>query len=109
MSPIQLALIPHQTQDDRAYQHLKIFLQATDGVISPEDLKGLQLPESIQFSEGIVIEGRGPIWLYGYLVHLCHPSAWVACYDPRLAGAVVVQTHTKGVSVGSVIPLSLPT
>jgi CRISPR-associated protein, Csx3 family len=45
------------------------------------------------FSQGIVIEGRGAIWLYGYLVHECHPAAWVGCYDPRLDGAVVVATH----------------
>lgn len=108
MKPIQLVLISHATDNSQAYQHLRIVLQAPDGVIAPDDLKELKLPEGIQFSQGVVIEGRGPIWLYGYLVHLCHSSAWVACYDPRLSGAVVVQTHTKGVSVGSLIVLTLP-
>lgn len=108
MKPIQLTLITHLTDSGQAYQHLRIVLQAKDGVISPEDIRGLKLPEDIQLSQGVVLEGRAPIWLYGYLIHLCHPAAWVGCYDPRLSGAVVVQTHTQGVSVGSVIPLSLP-
>ncbi|MGE5656975.1 MAG: CRISPR-associated protein Csx3 [Actinomycetota bacterium] len=32
----------------------------------------------------MVIEGKVPIWLYGYLVHECHPGIWAACYDTRL-------------------------
>lgn len=31
------------------------------------------------------------------------PTAWVGCYDPRLDGAVVVESHTKGVGVGQVV------
>lgn len=109
MNPIQLLLIPHKTANGEIYQHLRIFIQAEDGVITPEDLKKLPLPEGMQFNQGVILEGRAPIWVYGYLVHQCHPAAWVACYDPRLSGAVVVQTHTKGVSVGSVIKIDLPT
>lgn len=44
------------------------------------------------------------MWLYTYLVHECHPTVWVACFDPRL-GAVVTTTHSKLVSIGQVIPL----
>lgn len=108
MSAIQLELIPHQTADGLAYQHLRIHLTSPDGIIEPEDLKGLKLPEGIASSQGVVLEGRGPIWLYGYLVHECHATPWVGCYDPRLEGAVVVETHTRGVSVGSVLKISLP-
>ena len=93
MNPIELKIIPNQTQD---------------GIITPDDLQGLKLPKDVQFSQGIVIEGRGAIWLYGYLVHECHPAAWVGCYDPRLEGAVVVATHKHEVSVGQVLKLSLP-
>ena len=108
MSPIQLEVIPHQTLDGLSYQHLRFRITTADGVIEPGNLKGLSLPPGIEFSQGIAIEGRGPIWLYGYLVHECHPAAWVGCYDPRLAGAVVVESHTRGVEVGEVIKLSLP-
>ena len=51
-----------------------------------------------------MISGRAPVWLYVYLAHECHPTAWVACFDPRL-GAVVTFTHAHAVRVGQVIPL----
>ncbi|HBY76878.1 MAG TPA: CRISPR-associated protein Csx3, partial [Cyanobacteria bacterium UBA11148] len=83
MNPIQLEVIAHYTQEGLSYQHLRFQIKTDDGVIAPADIKGLKLPEGIQFNQGIVIEGKGPIWLYGYLVHECHPAAWVGCYDPR--------------------------
>lgn len=107
MSAIELQLIPHTTTEGMPYQHLHISLNTEDGIIEPADLKQLQLPDGINWQQGIVIEGRAPIWLYGYLVHECHPSIWVACYDTRL-GAVVVATHTHTVSVGQVLPIQLP-
>ena len=79
-----------------------------EGAISPEKLReitleklGLELKDA---RSGIVISGRGPIWLYSYLCHLLHPFRWVACFDPRL-GAVVVQSHGPEVRVGDVIEL----
>lgn len=115
MSPIQLQLLPHQTNSGLAYQHLHIHLASADGLIEPADLKDLILPEGIIWSQGVVIEGRAPIWLYGFLIHACHPSAWVACFDPRLGestptsgGAVVVSTHSRVVAVGQVLVLDLP-
>ena len=53
-----------------------------------------------------MIEGKGPIWLYGYLVHQCHAAAWVGCFDPRL-GAVVVSTHVRAIQVGQVLAIAL--
>ena len=44
-------------------------------------------------SRGIILSGRGPIWLYGYLVHECHSHPFVAIYDPRLDGAIIVERH----------------
>ena len=77
------------------------------GVIQPSDLSSVQLP--IQPEEeghlGLVISGRGPVWLYAYLVHQAHPFAWVATYDPRLQGAVVVASHVEGVKEGDVVPV----
>lgn len=64
----------------------------------------LQLPFGIDTTGGVVISGRAPIWLYAYLTHELHPTAWVACYDPRL-GAVVVATHSLQVCIGQVIPI----
>lgn len=107
MTAIELEVIPHQTEDGRPYQHLHFQIVTDDGLIEPKDLKDLKLPSSINFTQGVVIEGRGPIWLYGYLVHECHPAAWVGCYDTR-RGAVVVATHTREVVIGQVLAIDLP-
>jgi CRISPR-associated protein Csx3 len=107
MSAVQLELIPHQTKSGLVYNHLHIQITNENGIISPSDIKGLKLPSAIDFTQGIVIEGKAPIWLYGYLVHECHPAAWVGCYDTRL-GAVVVATHTHDVKISEVFKLDLP-
>ena len=105
MNPIELEVTARQTLEGMLYQRLYFRIATDDGVIAPADIKGLKLPEGIQFNQGIVIEGKGPIWLYGYLIHECHPAAWVGCYDPRL-GAVVVATHTHDVLVSQVLALN---
>jgi CRISPR-associated protein Csx3 len=105
---IQLELIPHQTLEGLPYQHLKIILTSPDGIIQPEDLKSLMIPESLNPTQGVILEGKASIWLYGCLVHLCHATAWVGCYDPRLGGAVVVESHQKGVGLGDVLKINLP-
>jgi CRISPR-associated protein Csx3 len=107
MSTIHLEIIPHQTHSGLSYQHLRIQILTENGVVTPTDLKGLKLPSGIDYSQGIVLEGKAPIWLYGYLVHECHPAAWVGCYDPRL-GAVVVATHTHEVAISQQFKLDLP-
>jgi CRISPR-associated protein Csx3 len=106
MSAIRLTVIPHQTQAGLGYQHIRFEILHESGVLAPSDLCGLALPEGIQWEQGVVIEGKGPIWLYGYLVHLCHSAAWVGCFDPRL-GAVVVSTHARNIQVGQVLPIAL--
>lgn len=107
MKAIELSLIPHQSVDGIPYQHLHISLTTEDGIIQPINLKGLQLPDSLNWQQGVVLEGKAPIWLYGYLVHECHPAVWVACYDTRL-GAVVIATRAPNPKVGQVLPIQLP-
>lgn len=60
--------------------------------IKPEVLKDLEVPK-INPRKGVIISGRGPIWLHCFLAHKYHYTPFVAIYDPRL-GAVVVQSHT---------------
>jgi len=106
MSAIRLTMIPHQTQEGLEYQHLRFKILHESGILEPGDLCELVLPDGIQWNQGVVIEGKGPIWLYGYLVHQCHAAAWVGCFDPRL-GAVVVSTHVRTIEVGQVLPIVL--
>ena len=74
-----------------------------DTPLTPEELKRLKPPQ-VDFSKGVVISGRGPIWLYGYLIHFYHPSKFVTIHDPRL-GAVVIQSHSPEYKVGDVIKI----
>jgi CRISPR-associated protein Csx3 len=73
-----------------------------DGVISPEDLVAIA-PPKVDGSKGVILSGRGPIWLYCFLTHFYHPTKFIATYDPRLGGAVVVESHAKGYHVGMVL------
>lgn len=79
-----------------------------DEVLKPGDLSGLEPPNPVlgKFShKGVVLSGRGPVWLYGFLVHFYHPTAFVAIFDPRLNGAVVVESHIPGKVIGDVIKI----
>lgn len=100
---IRLSLANKQSLSGLPYQQLDIEILTTDRILSPTDLIGLELPSGINTSCGVVISGRAPIWLYAYFIHELHPTKWVACYDPRLSGAVVVATHSNQTSIGQVI------
>jgi CRISPR-associated protein Csx3 len=106
MNPIQLKLISQKTIEGIPYQLLRINL--ITGIIEPQDLKNLQLPDSLDNTQGVIIEGKAPIWLYGYLIHQCHATPWVGCYDPRLGGAVIVESHHKGIYSGDIVRIKLP-
>ncbi|MEL7401648.1 MAG: CRISPR-associated protein Csx3, partial [Pseudomonadota bacterium] len=71
MAAIELSVFSHQTTEGLAYQHLHIRITAPNGIIAPADLKALTLPDNMIWSQGVVIEGKAPTWLYAYLVHAC--------------------------------------
>jgi len=76
--------------------------------LNPEDLKSIKPPDPVKnkLSKNLLIlSGRGPIWLYGFLIHFYHPVKAVAVFDPRLDGAVVVESHSKEFEIGSIIKL----
>ena len=74
-------------------------------ILSPEDLATIAPPE-VNGAKGVVLSGRGPIWLYCFLTHFYHPTKFIATYDPRLEGAVIVERHSPEYRVGSVIRLT---
>lgn len=100
---IQLDLIPNQKYRGLTYQYLRICINSPDGIIDPEVLDGLELPNKFQYIQGVVIEGKAPIWLYSYLLHECRTNSWVGCYDPKLDGAVIVNSRMQDILVGSVL------
>jgi CRISPR-associated protein Csx3 len=75
------------------------------GTCAPDDIKTLNIP-TVKGNKGVVLNGRAPIWVFGTLIHHFHATQWVATNDPRQGGAVVVESHKSGVSVGDIIPLA---
>lgn len=76
------------------------------GVLNPEELpEVLANAPYVDATKGVIISGRGPIWLFVALAHFYHYCVWVATHDPRLGGAVVVVSHVSRVKVGEVIGL----
>ncbi len=102
---IRLQLSQHQTAEGLKYQLLSIELTRSDRTIYPQDLSEIELPPGIDTTCGVVINGRAPVWLFSYLTRELHPTAWIACNDPRKMSAVVTATHTRSVKIGQVIQL----
>ena len=92
-------MINFRIQESKDYSLLEFEL---DGPMTPEELKKVD-PPIVNTTKGVIISGRGPIWLYGYLVHEYHPTPWVATFDPRLGKGVIVASHVKGASVGDLV------
>lgn len=98
---IELTLHQHQV-GELSFQRLHIENKAEGGILTPEDVKTIKLPEGLTWQKGVVLEGRAPVWVYGVLVHECHPAPWVATYDSRLGG-IVVATHSIECAIGQEI------
>jgi len=76
------------------------------GVLDVKELlDAVEKAPTVAGNQGVCISGRGPVWLYAALAHKYHPTLYVATYDPRLNGCVVVATHTKEKKIGDIIPL----
>lgn len=88
----------------------KIFINIilVNGVINTDDLKKLidKMPVEAGGTEGVILSGRMPVWAFAALVHHFHPRPFVATFDPRLFGGVVVASHTESVDVGDVIDIT---
>jgi CRISPR-associated protein Csx3 len=100
-------LPPRRVEQPSPFHWLKFRL---DGhVLDPAALPAIGLPQELDPYRhlGLMLSGKGPLWLYGHLVHLAHVFAWVAVYDPRLSGGVVVMRHTaRAPQLGEIIPFA---
>jgi len=92
-----------KTTETESYTLVDIEIE--NGAAEPSDLKTMKLP-TVKGNKGVVLTGRAPIWVFGTLIHHFHATKWVATNDPRQGGAVVVESHKSGVSVGDIIPLA---
>lgn len=92
------------------YQELTLLefkINNPQGIIEPNELKLIEFPK-IDTTKGLILSGRGPVWLFGYLAHHFHITPWLASYDPRKGGGVVFSTHSSKQSVGDCVKVTLP-
>jgi CRISPR-associated protein Csx3 len=88
----------------KGFTLLGFVINSPDGLLAPDSLAKILLPENLPRDQGLVYDGKGPVWLYAYLVHLAHTFAWTAVNDPRLRGAVVVSRHVPSApELGSLV------
>lgn len=73
-----------------------------DGSLDPSALTTMD-PPAVDGSKGVVLWGRGPVWLYSALIHHYHATRWVGTFDPRLGVVVVSRHHGSAPAVGSVL------
>ncbi len=76
--------------------------------LEPKDLKEINPPDAVKegySSKVLILSGRGPIWLYAYLMEFYHPVKAIATFDPRIGKAVIVASHTPEYSPGDLIDL----
>ncbi len=78
--------------------------------LEPEDLKKISPPDPLKnnFSDKtIILSGRGPIWLYGFLIHYYHPVKAISIFDPRYNAAIIIESHFKKYKIGDIIKTDL--
>ncbi|HPC39237.1 MAG TPA: CRISPR-associated ring nuclease Crn3/Csx3 [Exilispira sp.] len=74
--------------------------------LEPQDLNFINLPDPVKekfASKLLILSGRGPIWLYGFMIHHFHPCKAIAIYDPRIDGAVIIESHSEEYKIGVVV------
>jgi CRISPR-associated protein Csx3 len=94
-------MIHFSTTPNHPYAATLITFDIDGGVTDPEEVFSTPLPDVPQ-NMGVILSGRGPIWLYARLIHHYHPARWIAIHDPRI-GYIVVQSHTKERREGEIL------
>ena len=87
-------------------QTLAITLTEPQRLIQPQRLAQLALPPDLDLSRPVVLYGRGPTWLYGYLIHQCYQAPWLGCYDARSQAVVVIHSRHPDQAIGTAIPVT---
>jgi CRISPR-associated protein Csx3 len=74
------------------------------GIIEPENLgEAVSGFPDVDYSKGVCLNGRGPVWLFSALTHKNHPSLFVSTFDPRKKGCIVTATHTSDFKIGDIL------
>ncbi|GFE68263.1 CRISPR-associated protein Csx3 [Chroococcus sp. FPU101] len=106
-SQVQLEII--QLQGNNTYQTLAINLLQPQSLITVEEMLTLEIPQELDRTQGIILYGSAPIWLYTYLIERLSSYPWVACFNLNLQAAVIVVSQVSSPTVGDSIPIQFTT
>ena len=81
-----------------------ITFEIPGGITTPTEFATAVAEIQIAGTLPVLLNGRGPVWGYGMLLHSAHPTPAVATFDPRI-GYVVVQSHDARFAVGQILSL----
>jgi len=88
-------------------QTLAITLTCPQTLIKPQSLSTLSLPDELDRSREVILFGRSPLWLYGYLIHQCRSVPWLGTYDARSQSVIVIHSRVASPAVGDQLPIWL--
>ena len=88
-------------------QTLALTLTRHQTQIRPQSLPTLALPAELDLSQAVVLFGRSPTWLYGYLIHQCRSVPWLGTYDARSRSVIVIHSRVASPAVGDQLPIRL--
>ncbi|MBE9100269.1 CRISPR-associated ring nuclease Crn3/Csx3 [Vacuolonema iberomarrocanum] len=86
-------------------QTLAITLTDPQTLVRPACLPTLSLPTDLNLEQEVILYGRSPTWLYGYLIHRCHAAPWLGCYDARSREIVVIHSRVSTPQVGDTLAI----
>lgn len=103
--PLQLTVTEVFADNGARFQCLEIDLAVPK--LDPIFLSELKLPTSLNLSQGVVLWGAAPIWLYSHLVKRCMTlaAAWVGTFDLRTGSFIVVASRCSEMLPGDAISL----
>jgi CRISPR-associated protein Csx3 len=91
-----------ETQELADAVHLKVTITTPSRHLDIETLPAINIP-ALPATHGIILSGQIPYWLYTSLTISYHQHPWLAIFQPQLAGAVVIYSHTPRHAMGEVI------
>ena len=106
-SPPALLSTTALSSDRGSLQTLAITLTRPQTLIEPHRLPAFYLPSDLDLSREVVVFGRSPAWLYGYLIHQCRSVPWLGTYDARSQSVVVIHSQVNSLAIGDQIPIRL--
>lgn len=103
--PLQLTVTEVIADNGTRFQCLEIDLAVPK--LDPAFLSNLKLPADLYLSQGVVLWGAAPIWLYSHLIKRCMAlaAAWVGTFDLRTGSFVVVASRCSDMVPGEAFGL----